>query len=188
MRDSRNIKLPENCRLVFSNQQILEAMDRLAARLDERLAGTSPVALCVMQGGLIFAGHIIPRLNCMLEIDYVHATRYNNETRGSELKWLAHPASSLQDRVVLILDDILDEGHTLHALIEFCKQQGASDVVSAVLLNKNHDRGVEHRLTEYIALDVDDHYVFGFGMDYNGQYRQLDSIYALSDTSEQEDA
>jgi hypoxanthine phosphoribosyltransferase len=90
--------------------------------------------------------------------------------------------------VVLILDDILDEGHTLHALIDFCRQQGASDVVSAVLLNKNHDRGVQHKLTDYIALDVDDRYVFGFGMDYNGQYRQLDSIYALSESSEQEGA
>ena len=175
------MKLPDHCRLVFSNGQILEAIDMLAERLDERLSGTAPLALCVMQGGLIFAGHIITRLNCMLEIDYVHATRYNNDTRGSELKWLAYPASSLEGRVVLILDDILDEGHTLQAIIDFCRQQGASDVVSAVLLNKNHDRGVVHKLTDYVALDVDDHYVFGFGMDYNGQYRQLDSIYALTD-------
>jgi hypoxanthine phosphoribosyltransferase len=179
--------LPEHCNLVFTNAEIISALDKLAVKLNQQLKNETPIVLSVMQGGLIFSGQLIPKLNCMLEIDYIHATRYNNQTSGSELLWKAYPAASLKDRTVLILDDILDEGNTLKSIIQYCESEGANKVISAVLLKKNHDRCIDHSsidavLTDNIALFVDDKYVFGFGMDYNGQYRQLDSIYALEET------
>jgi hypoxanthine phosphoribosyltransferase len=82
---------------------------------------------------------------------------------------------------VLVLDDILDEGQTLQSIVQYCESQGASKIISAVLLRKNHDRCIDEQLTDNIALYVEDEYVFGFGMDYDGKYRQLDSIYALKD-------
>jgi hypoxanthine phosphoribosyltransferase len=87
----------------------------------------------------------------------------------------------LKGRTVLILDDILDEGHTLQSIHRYCEEQGASKVISAVLVRKKHERCVDDELTDNVALDVDDKYVFGFGMDYDGKYRQLDSIYALNE-------
>ncbi|MDT8281744.1 MAG: hypoxanthine-guanine phosphoribosyltransferase [Gammaproteobacteria bacterium] len=176
--------LPPGCRLIYDNATIIAALDELAAKLNRKLAHKDPIVLTVMQGGLIFAGHIIPRLKCMLEIDYIHVSRYNNETSGGDMTWKAYPASVLKDRTVLILDDILDEGHTLQSIIQYCESQGAKEVLSAVLVKKNHKRCVEHEpldraLTDNIALTVDDNYVFGFGMDYNGQYRQLDAIYKI---------
>jgi hypoxanthine phosphoribosyltransferase len=177
------MQLPENCYQVYSSIQIQAALDRLAGRLNEQLHGDCPLVLCVMQGGLIFTGQLLPRLNCLLEIDYVHASRYNNGTSGGALKWIAHPASPLKGRTVLILDDILDEGHTLKAIIDYCYEQGARKVLSAVLLKKNHARGIEQKLTDNIALEVEDRYVFGFGMDYEGQYRHLDAIYALNENT-----
>ncbi|MCK4704853.1 MAG: hypoxanthine-guanine phosphoribosyltransferase, partial [Gammaproteobacteria bacterium] len=92
----------------------------------------------------------------------------------------------LKNRTVLILDDIFDEGKTLKSIIQYCESQGATNIVSAVLLRKNHNRSVTHdsidtALSDNIALTVEDKYVFGFGMDYNGQYRQLNSIYALEE-------
>jgi len=177
-------ELPDNCKLVFDNQAITDALDGLADKLNQQLLNDNPVVLCVMQGGLVFAGQLIPRLNCMLEIDYIHATRYNNQTSGSDLIWKSYPVSSLNERTVLILDDILDEGMTLKSIIEYCQSQGAEKVISAVLLKKNHNRCVGHDaiktvLFDNIALTVEDEYVFGFGMDYEGQYRQLDSIFAI---------
>lgn len=176
--------LPANCIRVFDYTEISRALDALAIKLNKQLENETPLVLCVMQGGLIFAGHLIPKLDCMLEIDYIHATRYDNQTSGSQLQWKAYPAASLKNRTVLILDDILDEGNTLQSIIQYCESQGASSIISAVLLKKIHDRCVtddciEAALTDNIALTVKDEYVFGFGMDYNGQYRQLDSIYAL---------
>jgi hypoxanthine phosphoribosyltransferase len=177
--------LPENCKLVFNNTEITGALEKLADKLNQQLKNETPVVLCVMQGGLVFSGQLIPMLHCMLEIDYIHATRYNNQTSGSELLWKAYPDTSLKNRTVLILDDILDEGMTLQSIIQYCESQGATKVVSAVLLRKKHSRCVDHNcdmaLTDNIALTVEDKYVFGFGMDYNGRYRQLNSIYAVEE-------
>lgn len=173
--------LPDNSRLIFSTQQIHQAMDELAVKMNTVLQNTKPLVLCVMQGGLIFSGQLIPRLDCLLEIDYIHATRYQNGTIGSAITWKAEPAASLLGRTVLILDDILDEGLTLKAIKQYCKEQGAKQILSAVLLHKKHSRGDQSVNADFIALEVEDSYVFGFGMDYEGQYRQLDAIYALAD-------
>lgn len=173
--------LPENCRQIYSYEQISEALDRLADKLNPQLQDENPLVLTVMQGGLIFAGQLIPKLDCMLDIDYIHATRYNNGTRGSSIEWKAHPASSLENRTVLILDDILDEGETLKAIVHYCEDRGAEKVLSAVLLKKMHHRCVDDKLTDKIALTVEDKYVFGFGMDYNGRYRHIDGVYAVDD-------
>ncbi len=174
--------LPKNCKKVFDNAEINNALDKLADKLNLQLEGEKPVVLCVMQGGLVFSGQLIPRLHCMLEIDYIHATRYNNKTTGGELLWKAYPSTPLKNRTVLILDDIFDEGHTLQSIVQYCETQDASKIVTAVLLRKNHNRCIDETLTDNIALHVDDQYVFGFGMDYNGQYRQLDAIYALNES------
>lgn len=171
--------LPDKAQLVFSNKEIISAIDTLADNLNVQLENETPVVLSVMQGGLVFAGQLIPKLNCMLEIDYIHATRYNNETQGGSIQWRAHPVANLVDRTVLILDDILDEGVTLQSIINYCEDKGASKIISAVLLRKIHDRCVSDDITNNIALTVEDEYVFGFGMDYQGQYRQLDAIYKL---------
>lgn len=173
--------LPENCKLVFDNAEINGALEELAVKLNKQLVDENPIVLCVMQGGLIFSGHLIPRLQCMLEIDYIHATRYGNTTSGGELSWKSYPDTDLTGRTVLILDDILDEGHTLQSILKYCESQGAGKIISAVLVRKHHDRCVASDLTDNIALNVEDKYVFGFGMDYDGKYRQLDSIYALDE-------
>jgi hypoxanthine phosphoribosyltransferase len=167
-------------KLIFDAATIAAALDTLAAQLEARLRNQYPLMLCVMNGGMIFTGHLLTRMGIDLQIDYLHATRYRNQTRGSdELNWLVAPRISLTDRCVVVLDDILDEGKTLEALIAYCKQQGAREVISAVLLEKHHDRRVPNLSCDFSALAVADHYVFGFGMDYKGRYRHLNAIYAI---------
>lgn len=167
--------------LIYSAAQIDHALDKMAAQLNERLKGTQPVVLCVMSGAVVFTGHLLTRLSCYPEVDYVHATRYGDQTTGSTLDWRAYPSNDLKNRTVLILDDILDEGITLKALIEYCQQQGAKEVVTAVLVQKKHDRCVDALESDYVGLQVEDRYVFGFGMDYKSQLRHLNGIYALRD-------
>lgn len=181
-----SLNLPPGCKLVFSNSEINSAVETLADKLNSQFNNETLLVLCVMQGGLIFSGHLIPKLQCMLEIDYIHVSRYNNKVSGGELRWKAYPHTSLKNRNILILDDILDEGETLKSIIEYCKEQGADSVESAVLLKKSHNRCIDHdcnggKLTDNIALTVEDKYVFGFGMDFNGSYRQLDSIYSIEE-------
>ncbi len=174
-------RLLQRAELVYDRDSVETAIEKLAKRLADRLEGTAPLVLCVMQGGLMFTGKIMSMLPLDAEFDYIHATRYRDRTRGDALEWLAYPKKRLDNRTVLLLDDILDQGYTLSAIEQYCREQGAREVVSAVLLEKRHARARAGIHSEYVALEVDDRYVFGYGMDYKGQFRHLDSIYAISD-------
>ena len=99
--------------------------------------------------------------------------------RGADLQWKARPGMSLEGRCVLVVDDILDEGLTLAAVLEWCREQGAEQVLSAVLVHKDHDRKPALKRADFTGLTVPDRYVFGCGMDYQGRFRNLRGIYAL---------
>jgi hypoxanthine phosphoribosyltransferase len=110
----------------------------------------------------------------------VHATRYRGGTRGEGIDWIARPRTSLDGRTVLIVDDILDEGHTLVAIIEDCRRRGAAEVRSAVLVEKLHQRRAPGLRADYVGLRVEDRYLFGCGMDYHERHRQHAAVYALA--------
>jgi hypoxanthine phosphoribosyltransferase len=167
--------------LIYTSEQIAEVLDSLAISLNTRLANTNPLVLCVMKGGVVFTGQLLTRLTCMPDLDYIHVTRYQNQTSGNELEWLVYPETAINNRTVLIVDDILDQGITLSAIVEHCKKEGAKEVVSTVLVQKKHDRYTSDIECDYVGLVVEDRYVFGFGMDYKGKLRHLNAIYALAD-------
>lgn len=155
------------------------ALDRMAAAISVELAAAHPVVLCVLTGGIIPTGHLLTRLTFPLEIDYLHATRYRGATRGEHVQWVCRPETDLHDRTVLIVDDILDEGHTLSDVLAYCHDAGATQVYSAVLVEKQHTRRAHAVTADFVGLSVQDRYVFGFGMDYKGHFRNLDGIYAV---------
>lgn len=167
--------------LIFSKDQIDAALDRMAAAMTARLGDSDPLMLCVMTGGMIPATELLLRLTFPLRIDYLHATRYQGATSGGELAWIAQPRESLQDQVVVVIDDILDEGRTLAAILEECKRAGAREVYSAVLVEKDHDRKQGVLAADFTGLVVPDRYVFGYGMDYKGYLRNLPGIYAVKE-------
>ena len=109
----------------------------------------------------------------------MHATRYRGATSGKELQWLREPMVPLAGRVVLLVDDILDEGHTLKEVRDDCYRRGARKVYIASLCTKRHDRLVEGIASDFNGVELPDRYVFGFGMDYHEQGRNLPGIYAL---------
>ena len=164
---------------LYSAAEVAAAYDDLARRIGERLGADNPLFLCVLTGGIIPAGQLLTRLEFPLEVDYLHATRYRGETRGRDLQWLARPQTPLHGRVVVVVDDILDEGHTLASILEYCRQEGAAAVYSVVLVEKHHDRRVPGLAADFHGLDVEDRYVFGQGMDYKGYHRNLPGIHAV---------
>ncbi len=173
-------RLRQEAVMLFGPDEVHRALDRLAVGIEEELGGSVPVILCVLTGGIIPAGHLLTRLSFPLEIDYLHASRYRGNTTGSdEVSWLCKSQIPLQERTVLVIDDILDEGHTLSAVMDYCRQQGAARTYSCVLIEKQHDRRKPGVSADYVGLQVEDKYVFGFGMDYKGYMRNLNGIYAL---------
>ena len=180
--------LPDDIRQVFSTATCIyskadveKAFDQLATAISHTLADSNPIFLCVVIGGIIPLGNLLPRLDFPLEVDYVHATRYRNTTKGKDVQWLAKPRCNMQDRTVIIVDDILDGGVTLAEIIRYCEGQGASHVYSAVLADKQEARlsnGLKS--ADFCGLSIENHYVFGYGMDYKGYLRNAPGIYMVS--------
>jgi hypoxanthine phosphoribosyltransferase len=171
----------EQAELLHSAEQVQAAMDRMAAAITAQLGDSAPLFLCVLTGAIVPAGQLLSRLEFPLELDYVHATRYRRTTRGGDIQWICQPHLALTGRTVVVVDDILDEGHTLAAIIDYCREQGAAAVYSAVLVDKRHDRRVPGLQADFVGLQVEDRYVFGQGMDYKGFLRNLPGIYAVRD-------
>ena len=152
---------------------------RIGAEIDRALDGEEAVFLTVMQGALVFAGRLATAIASPLVFDYVHASRYRGSTLGGELAWIKRPALALRDRTVLLVDDILDEGYTLKAIRDFCLGEGARRVLVTVLCEKKHARRVAGIAPDFCGVVVPDRYVFGYGMDYHEQGRNLPAIYAV---------
>ena len=167
--------------LVHPRDAVNAAITRLAGEIASALQVTSPLVFTVMNGGLYFAGQLLPQLNFPLETDYLQASRYNGETTGQDVKWGRPPTDSLKGRIVLLLDDILDEGHTLAAIRDKCLALGAADVKIAVLVEKALDK-VKPIRADFVGLQVPNRYVFGCGMDVYGWWRNLPEIRALEDS------
>ena len=168
--------------MLHGPEAVTAAFDRMAGEITAVLDGTLPIVTCVLNGGIIPTGHLLTRLAFPLETDYLHATRYRGSTTGErEIVWLCEPHLSVRGRTVLLVDDILDEGHTLKAISEYCRHAGAERVFTAVLVEKHHDRRVAGMTADFIGLAVEDRYVFGCGMDYKGYLRNLNGIFTLGE-------
>ena len=165
--------------IIHDRAAIGAAIARMGTHITRTLAGERAVFLTVMNGGLFFAAPLALAIGCDMEFDYVHATRYGDATVGREVHWLHHPRAKLAGRTVILVDDILDEGYTLEALREDCMAQAARRVLIAVLCDKRHDRRVPGLSADFVGVEVPDRYVFGYGLDYYGQGRNLPAIYAL---------
>ena len=170
----------EQADMLYSVQQVESALDRIASEITERIATSDPIVVCIMNGGLIAAGKLLPRLDFPLRVDYLHATRYHGQTSAGELNWIKKNHLELKGENILIIDDILDEGITLKAIAEFCHELGAASVLSAVVVEKLHQRSNGFK-ADFIGLQVEDRYVFGYGMDYKGYLRNAPGIFAVSE-------
>lgn len=165
---------------LMGEEEVQGAIVRMAGEITERLADTNPLVICIMNGGLIFSGQLLPRLRFPLELDYLHATRYGEELRGDRLNWIVRPQSEMTGRTVLLLDDILDEGVTLAAIADYCREAGARQVLMAVLVEKLHRRKVTPGMrADFSGLETGDRFLFGYGLDYKGYWRNAPGIYAV---------
>ncbi|MBT0663253.1 hypoxanthine-guanine phosphoribosyltransferase [Geobacter pelophilus] len=177
--DEANLVL-QQADILADAEQVTAAIGQMAEEITVRLQAARPVVICVMNGGLVFAGQLLTRLVFPLELTYVHATRYGAEIHGAQLNWLYRPASDLSGRTVLLLDDILDEGITLAAIADWCREQGAAEVLMAVLVDKRHDRKVTPGFrADFTGLETEDRFLFGYGLDFQGYWRNAPGIYAV---------
>ncbi|HAC34512.1 MAG TPA: hypoxanthine-guanine phosphoribosyltransferase [Gammaproteobacteria bacterium] len=165
---------------LFSQAVVTEAIKRLAAEVSSRFGDTNPLVLMVPRGGCYVAAKLMELLDFPLEFDLLQLTRYQNQTSGGELEVRATPATKLQGRHLIIVDDILDQGITLQALIDFCALRNPASVSSLVLVDKQCQRAVDIE-ADLVGIRAPDRYLFGCGMDYKGYWRNLPAIYAVAE-------
>ena len=170
----------DTAELIYSEQVVSQTVHRLAEAITQTLSQQQPLVLCVMGGAVVFTGQLLPQLRFPLDFDYLHLTRYNKKMRGGEIHWLAEPMETMKNLVVLVLDDILDEGITLAAIRDKVLEKGAKAFYSAVLTEKETGK-LKPFKADFVGLTVPDRYVFGFGMDIYGAWRNLPAIYAVKD-------
>ncbi|MGY0341782.1 hypoxanthine-guanine phosphoribosyltransferase [Xylella fastidiosa] len=168
--------------LLVDRPSIDVAIAHIADDIAQDYQGDVPLFVTIMHGGLPFAGQLALELGQRgqdIELDSLHATRYRGEQTGGALVWSHYPVSAMSGRRVILVDDILDEGHTLSEIRQWCLKQGATDVSLVVLMVKCHDRCILNMTADYYGVEVPDRYVFGFGMDIAGQLRGIPAIYAM---------
>ena len=166
--------------LLASGAEMERVLDRIAASITEVLADKDPLVLCVMNGAVIAVGRLLLRLRFPLGLEYIHATRYRDSTSGGSLQWVHRPAHLVRGRHVLIVDDILDEGITLAAIAEACRKDGAAGVHTAVLVEKERERARDVK-ADFVGVRLPNRYLYGYGLDYKGYFRNADGVYAVAD-------
>lgn len=170
----------QQAELLRTAGQVQEALCRVAREINAALADSHPLVLSVMGGAVVFTGQLLPLLDFPLDFDYVHVSRYGDARQGGSMRWKVEPCENVQGRTVLVLDDILDEGHTLAALRQRVLELGASRFYSAVFADKQHGRDKPVR-ADFVGMELPDRFVFGYGMDIDGAWRNLPAIYAMKE-------
>jgi hypoxanthine phosphoribosyltransferase len=174
------LRLLQEAELICDAECVQREVTRVAREITEALGGQFPVVLSVMGGAAIFTGQLLPQLAFPLEFGAIEVTRYNNDIQGREITWRLPPRDNVRGRTVLVVDDILDEGITLAAIEKKITEMGASRVLAAVFADKDIGRAKPVK-ADFVGVTVPNRYVFGFGMDAYGLWRNLPAIYALKD-------
>lgn len=178
LNDIRRIRDEAEC--LADGPMVDAAIDRMASDIAGRLSNAGPLVLSVMNGGLVLTGQLLPRLDFPLELSWLYASRYGNDCQGKDIQWHANLKTDVKGRTVLVVDDILDVGHTLLNIVDRLFSDGADEVLTAVLVDKQHSRKARPGLkADFTGLEVPDRFLFGSGMDYRGFWRNANGIYAV---------
>jgi hypoxanthine phosphoribosyltransferase len=166
--------------IIFSEGEVQAAVLRMAQQINTAMAELHPLVLSVMGGAVVFTGQLLPLLNFPLDFDYVHVSRYGNSQQGGEMHWKVAPHENVRGRVVLVVDDILDEGETLNAVKQRVMALGATNFYSAIFADKLNGKSKPIK-ADFVGLEVPDRFVFGYGMDIHGAWRNLPAIFATKE-------
>ena len=173
--------MENNIRVLISEQELQQKVKELGAKITEDYKDKNLLLIGVLRGGVIFMSDLMRSIELPIEIDFMQVSSYGSGTVSSgNVKILKDTETSVEGRDVLIAEDILDTGTTLHSLVELIKKRGASSVKICTILNKPARRKV--RLdAEYVGFNIPDKFVVGYGLDYDQKYRNLPFVGVIED-------
>lgn len=167
--------------ILYTADELSDKIKSIAHKIEAEIDGEIPLFLTVMNGGMFFAAELMKYIKKPFTADYIHASRYGDTTFGSgHISWYRQPnIEDVKNKIVYVLDDILDEGHTLAEIVRLLNHLGAKQCKLVVLVDK--DLGIEKPIAaDYTGCKAPNKYLFGCGMDIYGLYRQFDDIYVYN--------
>lgn len=162
--------------LLFSEAQIAERLDELALSINKTYAGQPLVVICVLKGAFMFFSDLVKRLDCRPELDFVRLASYGQATSGGDVTFSKDVELSLEGKHVLIVEDIVDTGHSMEALLRRLATRGALSLRVAALLDK-HERRETSVTVHFACFSLPAGFVVGYGLDCAEQYRELPALY-----------
>ncbi len=158
--------------------RIQRRVAELGAQIRADYQGRDLVLVVLLKGAVIFASDLMRRLDNNVCVDFLRAASYAGTESTGEVTVRTIPETPLSGRHVLLVEDILDTGRTLAAALQWARSQQPASLAVVTLLDKPSRREVEAK-ADYTGFTIDDHFVVGYGLDYEQRYRQLDSIHVL---------
>jgi hypoxanthine phosphoribosyltransferase len=176
-----NVKIKDKeFALFIPEAKILEQIGRVAEEINRDLADKNPLFVCVLNGAFMFAADLMKRVDISSEISFVKLSSYKGTASTGKLKELIGLQEDIEGRSVVVVEDIVDTGHTMVSVIEQLKQKKPADVRIATLLYKPNALKVELKL-DYVAMEIPNDFILGYGLDYDGYGRNLADIYKIVD-------
>ena len=166
--------------VLVTEEELRETAQRLGQEITKDYAGKEILVIGVLRGAALFMADLIRYIDCYLEIDFMDVSSYGAATVSSgEVKILKDLDSSVEGRHILIIEDIIDTGRTLHYLINLFEMRQAASIKICSLLDKPSRRVMSDVKVDYVGVEVPDEFVVGYGLDYKQNYRNLPYIGVL---------
>lgn len=167
--------------VLYSREAIAERVGELAKEIDAAYAGEEILIIGLLRGCFVFCSDLVREMKSKMEIDFMTTSSYeNNESSSGEVKVFGDLRSEVKGRHVLIVDDIIDTGHTLKTVAEAIEKMEPASVKTAVMLDKPSRRQVDFS-TDFTGFTIDDVFIVGYGLNYGPYYRNKPYIYTYED-------
>lgn len=159
--------------VIFTKDEIAQAVQKAAQWADKRYAGTCPLVISVLKGSVMFFCDLVRAMETPVQIDFMTVSSYGSGSKSTGIpKIVMDLAASVQDRDVLLVEDIVDSGNTLVRMRDLIKGRGAKSFTTLALFDKPSRRVVDI-CADYTCFTIGDEFIVGYGLDYAQQYRNL---------------
>lgn len=174
--------MEEYIRVVLSTETIQARVKELAKQISDDYRGKEPVIICMLKGAVYFFNDIVRNMNIPLTIEFARLSSYKNGTTSGDMELVADIKAKIENKDVLIVEDIVDSGKTLAYFIKMLQEKKPSSVKICTFIDKKERREVDIE-SDYIGFNVDCGFVIGYGMDYAEKYRELPYLAEVLDAT-----
>lgn len=168
--------------MLLSKERIASAVRDLGAQITRDYAGEELLVVCVLKGAFVFCADLVRQIDLPVKLDFLAASSYGSDVKSSgNVRITRDLETDMKGENVLLVEDIIDSGHTLKHLCEIFQVRGPKSLKICTLLDKK-DRRVADIQPDYVCFEIPDEFVVGYGLDYASKYRNLPDIMVLDES------